>query len=177
MKKKHYIMVTLQTKGKALDRKIIPINIYAGALYAGLYDLQMFCKDWIMPCLSIQGKSLVLNEFAVKELCQKLDSDSTRIVQQPILYQSTNTGAIQLIKRSMLISGFIYKVKVNYDYDHRKLSFGADGNGRYLSLDLQTEEQPVAVLHSKAEALLLKLAVGHGGLVFKQPSHSELRDD
>jgi hypothetical protein len=66
---------------------------------------------------------------------------------------------------------------VNYDYDHRKLRFSADGNGNYLSLDLQTEERAVADLHSKAEALLLKLAVGHGGLVFKQPSHSELRDD
>ena len=66
---------------------------------------------------------------------------------------------------------------VNYDYDHRKLRFNAEGGGHYLSLDLQMEEQAVSVLHSKAEALLLKLCVGSGGLEFRQPNQSELRDD
>lgn len=62
-------MVTLLNKQKVLDRKILPINIYAGAMYAGLFDLHVFCTDWIMPCLTIQGKTLVLTESKIKDLC------------------------------------------------------------------------------------------------------------
>ena len=59
---------------------------------------------------------------------------------------------------------------VNYDYDHRKLRFNAEGGGHYLSLELQMEGHAVAVLHSKAEALLLKLCVSPSGLEFRQPN-------
>jgi hypothetical protein len=46
------VMVTLrQCDEIALDRKVLPINIYAATMAFGLFDLKKFCKKILMPCL------------------------------------------------------------------------------------------------------------------------------
>jgi len=44
-------MITLLKNTVAVDRKILPIDIYAGAMAVGLFDLDKFCHEWLMPCL------------------------------------------------------------------------------------------------------------------------------
>ena len=46
------VMVTLrQCDEIALDRKVLPINIYAATMAFGLFVLKKFCKKIMMHCL------------------------------------------------------------------------------------------------------------------------------
>jgi hypothetical protein len=74
-------MVTLLKRLVPLDRKILPIDIYSGAMAVGLYDLDHFCQEWVMPCLQIKelkGKKqcIVVNEKLFTDLRSRCELET-----------------------------------------------------------------------------------------------------
>jgi hypothetical protein len=54
--RKNFLFVSLlklSQHKKALDKKILPIDVYSGCLALSYYDIAQFCKSLVMPCISV----------------------------------------------------------------------------------------------------------------------------
>jgi len=75
------LMVTLFLKEESIDRKVLPIDIYSATMALGLFDLEQFCKIWLMPCLGIKERKngslrLQIKEKLLVDLITKFESKS-----------------------------------------------------------------------------------------------------
>lgn len=107
------VMVTLrQCDDIALDRKVLPINIYAATMALGLFDLKKFCKKFLMPCLQVKWSKnnelkLHLNKPLVKDLirqCNQRTSEDQTTFMSPSHEGSILHGGLQACSSHHLTS-------------------------------------------------------------------------
>lgn len=165
-------MVTLLRRHVPLDRKILPIDIYFGAMAVGLYDLEQFCQEWLMPCLSVKDGKKKLIEVSeqhlakLKALCNE-DTIKSRPLPQVdtavALKLENKARQLSLIKRTQTISSVDCQVEAAYLFGINQIRVVADiGGGSQLKVDLDAgsgHDDDPSILYQHAESLMKQLTI------------------
>lgn len=71
-------MATLIKKHSAVDRKILPLDLYLSTTTLDMYDPEQFVREHLMPCIRVREKGtkqiIELDETKLKELKQKCET-------------------------------------------------------------------------------------------------------